>query len=79
MPDQYTYFTAQEAFRDVIDLIDLLEIQHCKESQSDSLILTNVKNYEQLHPEFLLNNTAFLPAYSIQNQMYFHQEDCVFF
>ena len=41
--------------------------------------VTGVKNYQKLYKELLLENTTFLPEYSFQKQMHFHQEENVFF
>jgi len=41
--------------------------------------MTGVKNYRKYYTELLLENATFLPEYSIQNQMHFHQEESVFF
>jgi hypothetical protein len=43
------------------------------------LTITGVKNYQKFYAEILLDNTTFLPQYSIQNQMHCHQEESVFF
>jgi hypothetical protein len=44
VPNQYTYFGAQYAANDFGDQNDLSKIRHCKENQSDFLLLVSVKN-----------------------------------
>jgi len=78
VPDQYTYFTAKEAFHYVKGSINIQKLQHCKENQSASLTPTGVKNYQILYRNSLQKIT-FLSQYSVQNQMHFQQEECVFF